>query len=276
MRDVVFQTMNTVAQIKIEGGDEEKAIAYTKAVILEMEKRFSFYNSNSEVSQLNQCAKAGEKLPISADLYKMLGVAKELEYISGGMFNVAFASVNNQNAFILYKKSVSTKKGLIINLGAIAKGYAADLALNKAMEFKPSRILISLGGHINCFSTDRPWKIGLQNPKDNYGKILGTLEMTNGSLSTSGETYLGNHITNPLDSNWKSDYASVSVMHKEGIYADGFSTALFLCPFHKLISLYKDNGLSVIIVSGNRIRISKELINSLTLKDSAFTVEALN
>lgn len=257
----IFQTMNTVAQIKIEGKNEQNALETAKAVILDIEKRFNFFSPNSEISKLCKNIHVGERYVISKEMYEILEVAKKVKKDTLGLFDVDFLNKEKQKDYHLENGGaiIFDSNKTRLNLGAIAKGFAADKALEMLKEYDMERVMISLGGQVSCFSKSKPWRAGLQNPNADFGELLGAVEITNGSLSTSAENYRGKHIKNPKRSDWQSNVSSVSVFNEKGILADAYSTALFLSDKMTQKKLVQSLKLSVIIVDGEIIRVSPTL-----------------
>lgn len=124
--------------------------------------------------------------------------------------------------------------GQSLDVGAIAKGWAVE----RVCENAPKGYLISVGGNV-CATGAKPdgspWKIGIQDP-DNVSSYADTLELTKGSVVTSGdyqryveiagEKY--HHLIDP-DTLYPAKYwKSVTVVCEDSGAADALSTALFL------------------------------------------------
>lgn len=122
-----------------------------------------------------------------------------------------------------------------LDVGAIGKGWSAQ----RVAETAPSGMLISLGGNV-CATGPKdekgtPWVIGIQNP-DNTEKYLHTINVTGGSVVTSGDyqrTYgvdgkLYHHIIDPKTLYPSNHWRAVSIVGPDSGVADALSTALFL------------------------------------------------
>ncbi|MDR2660352.1 MAG: FAD:protein FMN transferase [Spirochaetaceae bacterium] len=88
------------------------------------------------------------------------------------------------------------RQGMALDLGGIAKGYAADEAVNILRKHRVKSALIDFGGNIAAygakapakpFEPPPPWKIGVQNPRKERGEYLGVVEIRDGTLVTSGD-----------------------------------------------------------------------------------------
>ncbi|MEL3911613.1 FAD:protein FMN transferase [Treponema pedis] len=132
------------------------------------------------------------------------------------------------------------KKGMRLDLGGIAKGYAADKAALLIVSAGIKNALIDLGGNISVIGknpSNKNWKIGIKNPNLGKNNSIMNMEVTDRSLVTSGnyeryfirEGILYHHI---LDSKTgypvKNDLNAVSILCKKSVYADVLSTACFV------------------------------------------------
>lgn len=147
-----------------------------------------------------------------------------------------------------------------LDVGAIAKGWAAE----KAAENAPSGLLISVGG--NVVSTGPKdekgtrWIIGVQDPSgDQY---VHTVYLSKGSVVTSGDYQRGyvvgdeyfHHIIDPDTLYPARLWRSVTIICPSSGAADALSTALFLLPMEKGLTLLKKYGAEAMwIDADNRI-----------------------
>jgi FAD:protein FMN transferase len=125
-------------------------------------------------------------------------------------------------------------KPLVIDLGAVAKGFAIDLAAYELKEFEG--FVVNAGGDLFAGGVDEhgyPWKIGIQHPlqKD---QIIETIEITNEAICTSGSYERKSriadihHLVNPKTRTSPNEWISCSVIAPFAMMADAFSTASFL------------------------------------------------
>ncbi|OGW58679.1 MAG: hypothetical protein A2Z09_03340, partial [Nitrospirae bacterium RBG_16_43_8] len=174
--------------------------------------------------------------------------------------------VNYKN-IILNKKSSSVylkKSGMLIDLGGIAKGYAADKAVEALKREGIKSGLVSISGDIKAFGLkpdSKPWKIGIRNPRteNKEDEIMATIEITDMAISTSGdyERYFiidrkrYHHILNPKTGYSVDECRSVSIIAKDGTVTDPFSTGIFVLGAEKGIKLLEEMGIDGIIVDKN-------------------------
>jgi thiamine biosynthesis lipoprotein len=140
------------------------------------------------------------------------------------------------------------RRGQALDLGAIAKGYAADRAaaiLDRPSRFRlpwsgrsGKRAIIDLGGNILALGERRegPWRIGIQDPLEERGIHLGILEIKDKSVVTSGiyERYFEeggrryHHILSTGDGYpVQNGLLSVTIIADRSTDADALSTAVF-------------------------------------------------
>ena len=126
-----------------------------------------------------------------------------------------------------------------LDVGAIAKGYTAELIYDMLEEYGKTGYVINLGGNLRTVGT-KPngdgWVSGIQNPdKTAQDPYVATLTISDSALVTSGvyERYYVvdgvryHHIINKDTLMPENDYLSVTVHTQSSTVADALSTALF-------------------------------------------------
>lgn len=126
-----------------------------------------------------------------------------------------------------------------LDVGAVAKGYTAQLICDDLRERGVTSALVSIGGNVQTIgrrSDGKPWRVGIQNPDTRSSNpYLHAVELEDLALVTSGvyQRYYEvdgvryHHIINPdtLMPWW--EYQSVTILCKDGRAADALSTAVF-------------------------------------------------
>jgi len=132
-----------------------------------------------------------------------------------------------------------TEKGMKLDLGAIAKGYAADEIVRIVTEHKIRRAIIDLGGNVYAFGEKSPgksWTIGVRDPENNTGDSILSLPVANKSVVTSGvyERFFeqdGIKYHHILDTETgypvQNDLLSVTIITGKSMQADALSTSVF-------------------------------------------------
>jgi thiamine biosynthesis lipoprotein len=130
---------------------------------------------------------------------------------------------------------------MAIDLGAIAKGYAADEAVAVLRANGVESAFVNLGGNVYVIGAkpdNSPWRIGIRDPfAQEANSFVGVISATDTSVVTSGtyERYFVkdgvtyHHILDPKTGYpAESDLASVTIISPESIVADAVSTSTFL------------------------------------------------
>ena len=141
-------------------------------------------------------------------------------------------------------------RGMKVDLGAIAKGYAADEVARVLSEHGVEHAIINLGGNIIVMGENpkgTPWKIGVQDPFSSRGGYMGVVSARDKTIVTSGiyERYLEqdgevyHHILDP-ETGYPAEtgLAAVSIITDNSMDADGF-LLLFLLGLNKAWNLLR-------------------------------------
>ncbi len=150
------------------------------------------------------------------------------------------------------------KKGMAIDLGGIAKGYAVDRAFDVLRSLGHKNLIVNAGGDLRVGGTknNEPWSIGIQNPRESQ-KILAKISVSDMAVATSGDyekffIYQDkryHHIFNPKDGYPTEECQSVTIVCKNTMTADALATAVFVLGPEKGYALcQKLNGVQCLIV----------------------------
>ena len=142
---------------------------------------------------------------------------------------------------------------LKLDVGAVAKGYAAEQTAAWMQKQGFNGYLLNIGGNVKTVGKrpdGKKWKVGIENPNtdDTENPYIEYLELDDMSLVTSGSyqrfyTVKGINYHHIIDPNtlMPSDYfLSVSVVCKDSAKADALSTALFSMTYEEGAKLVKD------------------------------------
>ncbi len=171
------------------------------------------------------------------------------------------------------------KEGMILDLGAIAKGYAADKLKKLFLAEGLKSGIIDLGGNIFLVGSKQdgsPWKVGVQDPLQPRGAFLGIIPVKDKSLVTSGiyERFFEengkkyHHILNAKTGYpEENDLAGVTIVHNPSIEADALSTAVFVLGLKKGWDLVLSQpGVEAVFVTRDRkVYITPGLVNVFEL-----------
>ncbi len=126
-----------------------------------------------------------------------------------------------------------------LDVGALAKGFTADLVMNKLKESGYSDVMLNLGGNVltmGCRADGSPWRIGLRHPLKEA--VLTEVPASDRSVVTSGgyerkmvfEGKEYHHIIDLSTGMPAEQWAQVSVISGRSAEADLLTTALFILP----------------------------------------------
>ncbi len=258
--------MGTTAHITAMGEDEavtSDAISRAFKEINEIEELMSFHKEGSQLNMINR--QAGEKaVKVDERVFEVIKKSIDYSRLSDGAFDITVAPIiemwqeasssgkrpdeatietvkakTGYQNLILEEDRLTVKfgvEGMKLDLGAIAKGYAIDRAVELLKANNCQSGLVDIGGDIRCFGTspsNGAWIIGLQNPVSE-GELITELRLFDHAVATSGdyrrfvfvEGKKYSHIMNPGAGVSAVGLASVSVIAETAMDADALATAV--------------------------------------------------
>ena len=176
------------------------------------------------------------------------------------------------------------KEGMKLDLGAIAKGFAADELTRIVKQAGIMHAVIDIGGTISAVGV-RPdgkrWNIGIRDPRIRQGQPIISAPIENRSISTSGsyERYFEqdgiryHHIIDPATGYpVQSNMIAVSVFADSATDADALSTACFVMGYKKAVKLLDElpNTEALFIFDDNSVSTTGNLKKNIMILNSAF------
>jgi thiamine biosynthesis lipoprotein len=154
------------------------------------------------------------------------------------------------------QKTITLCRPLVLDLGAVAKGLAIDMA---ARELKPfENYAIDAGGdmYLAGRSPDGdPWSVGIRHPRDDR-QLIDAWRVSDMAVCTSGDYERrsaggadGHHILDPRTGTSPNAVASVTVVAPTAMSADALATAAFVLGPVDGIHLFERQGVDGLIVS---------------------------
>ena len=213
---VEWPIMGTIAAVQVRGYPDEwgHVSAYAMGVFKDVSEALNAHVSTSELSRLAMLDDGEILEKCDAQMKPCYEAAFKLMHESGGAFNPRWKGTNT------------------LDLGAIAKGFAVDLASSMAPGVGPIDAIIDLGGNLKALRSEdgsyRPWRTGVMDPNgDGFAAVV---ELREGeALATSATYYRGSHIYDGRTGLAVSNgVASVTVLCNSAMWADGLSTTLFV------------------------------------------------
>ncbi len=200
-----------------------------------VDKKFSVYKEDSEISQINNGLLEPRKY--SSDMNEILDEADRLRLETNGYFDI-----RNRNG--------------ILDPSGIVKGWAIYNAGNIVKKYGLNNYYINAGGDIEVGglnAKNTKWIIGIENPFK-QGDIIKTVYLTNCGIATSGTYLRGQHIYNPMQKNEEiNEIVSLTVIGPNIYEADRFSTPAFAMGKQGIYFLEKQKGLEGYIIDSNGI-----------------------
>ncbi|MBQ8076010.1 MAG: FAD:protein FMN transferase [Oscillospiraceae bacterium] len=259
--------------------------AETSLLLEEYHRLFDIYHEYAGINNLCTLNKkaGGEALPVDEKLIDFLLYAKEMENLTHGEMNVMLgavlrlwhecreeASESPSKARIpteeaLYAASAHTSIDLLeidpekktvrisdpeasIDVGALGKGYATEMAARMLEEKGALGYVLNIGGNIRIIGS-RPdgtgWKTGIRNPSDPDGAFAMQIYISDTACVSSGvyerffvaEGKRWHHIIDPDTLYPAATFSALTVITKDSGLADALSTALFCMDYEQSRSL---------------------------------------
>ncbi len=284
--------LDTYISVTAYGKNAKKAAEQAVLCVSELDKKLSAFRKDSDVYRINT-AKANTEVSVSTECFELILRAKELSEKTDGAFDVAIKpimdvwgfgkknkvpddsallnalSLVDYNSIILNEEAQTvtlTKDGMAIDLGAIAKGYCADMAAKVLKNNGIENAYLDFGGNVVTMgkrplglidrikygARERDFVVGIQNPQATRGEVITThtAEGEYVAIVTSGgyERYFEeegkryHHIVSPFTGKQpENGILSVTVIGASSEIADALSTAFFVSGTR--LAKRTDNGL---------------------------------
>ena len=258
--------MGTSVEIHIaqaEPGEVGEAMAAAFGQVGRIDALMSHYREDSEVRQITR--NAGKKeTPVSPETLEVIERALHFSRLSGGAFDITIGPVfrlwnfregkvpdegrlRENLSLVDYRKIKVDRarstvflqdRGMDLDLGAIAKGYAVDRAFAVLRQRGFENILVNAGGDLRTGGSkgkEEPWTVGIQHPRL-PSSLMAVLRPRQAAVATSGdyekfflrggERY--HHILAPSTGTPARECQSVTIMAPLAMDADALATSVFV------------------------------------------------
>ena len=282
-----WAVMGTSVTIHVAGDDADSTLAATRTEAIDRAARWFFlveeccsrFLPDSELSQLS--ARIGLPVRVSELLYHAVDFALAIAEESDGAFDPTMGlemearGFNREHASgrlvstsvsaprdVSYRdvhpdpdaRTITLRRPLLLDLGAVAKGLAIDLAARELAAFRSFAIDaggdLFLGGRRN----DRePWKVGIRHPRGE-AEFLDVVCVSDRAVCTSGDYERrsrsgGAHILRPATKTPVTDVASVTAIAATAMLADALATAAFVLGPERGIALLEQHDVEGLLVT---------------------------
>jgi thiamine biosynthesis lipoprotein len=269
-RSASFQSMDTLMTVKVYGGDKDLCDRLQQRVT-ELDALLDATDENSDIYQLNQNGKADVSNDTAALLERSLQLSEKLDPafditiypavkawgFTTGDYRIPdddelkkLAAKIDDTAVQSDNNTYTLPAGVMLDLGAVAKGYAADQCDAILKEGHADAAVLNLGGTVKLYGKKpdgKRFSVGVADP-DNPAGYFGYLSCEGGVVATSGgyerffdldgKRYI--HILDPATAApVENGIRSVTILCNDGSAADALSTALFVMGLDKATDYYR-------------------------------------
>ncbi len=276
--------MGTFARAVIIAKDPNTAEVCIRAAITSItmvDDLMSDYKSDSDIGRVNSEA-AQKPVPVSEETYEVIKRSIEFSKLTDGAFDITVGPlvdlfrlekktgiapseelITDTKSKVGYEKLILDDsnmtvqfaiRGMRLDLGGIAKGYAIDMAVEAMQQLGAIGGMVDIGGDVRCFGVPpkgkRTWLVGLQDPnvtseQVDSGQLIMTLKVTNAAVATSGDYRQfaiidgkrRSHIIDSKTGTSTEGLSSVTIITGNATDADALATAVSVMGREKGLAL---------------------------------------
>ena len=283
----LFSALGTGNQIQIFSFEDRilasEALKRAEERVRLLHDTLSVFQPESELSLLNASAGCGA-VAVGPDTLHLLAQSKHYSAFSGGALSVTTRALSAlweiharcgsvpgraevEHALSLVcdadieldevAQTAELKRfGQSVDLGSIAKGFAADEVRRILLEGGVTDALINLGGTVYIIGGVR--QVGIQHPDRATGIAMGRISLQNGCAVTSGDYerfyevdgVRYHHIVDPRTGYpARSNLRSVTLIGDSAMNLDVLSTAVFVLGAAEGLRLIREAGVEAVFVT---------------------------
>lgn len=299
--------MDTIISLDLFGRDAENALSLCTEKIQQLERSLSVTHAESVLSQVNRAQAEDTALP--DDVNTLLSLALSYAEKTNGFFDptiypavlawgfttdthhvldtaacaallprIDFTKVSHDETI----QSVRLPADMMLDFGAIAKGFAADELVSILKELEITSAKLDLGGSLYLLGkkeNNQPWRVGIQVPKAECADYLAVIAVSDCAVVTSGgyqrffeeNGTVYPHILDPRTAApAQTNLASVTIVAPSGTYCDALSTALFVMGLEDAVQFWRQHADfdAIFIDTSDNVYITPNLAAHFTLTDS--------
>lgn len=247
-----------------------------------LEAKYSRYNSESLVSQINRTGGSGTPIEIDEEMRGLLQFCQQLHEQSDGLFDPTAGALNAvwnfqegridtperlpeiltavgwQHVLISHAGVYLSNASTELDLGGLVKEFAVDLSVKTLRAAGFQNHIVELAGDVYASGTSgdgQSWRIGISDPSDPDTAIK-TLELTDAALASSGSyqrffTHDGkrySHFLNPTTGRPVEGAISASVVAESTLIAGAIATVACLQGAREAETWLKKSGLPWLVI----------------------------
>lgn len=290
----MFPGFGTINSVTLFDDCDSSILAYIKKRVLEMHHTFSFFESESEIFQINQ--QAGIRpVSVGEGTLQLLSMAIYCAKETKGAFDVTAGSMSEMWRTAIYSSRLPSEeqivssqvhcdinkleldrihgtaflkeKGMKLDLGGIAKGYAADKVRSILLSQGIQNAQINFGGTVIVIGKKQ--KVGIQNPYRKTGTPMGSIVLQDKAIVTSGSyergfIYKGKRVHHIIDPRTgrpsNSGILSVSLIGENAAILDALATGICCLGRKEGVPILRKHGISAVFVTDDgRVQVTPEL-----------------
>lgn len=286
----IIYLMGTKISLYVKGETAEKLIEKAEGMLIHYEEVFSANSDNSQLAMLKKAASLAPQ-KVDVELYELIKIGIKHSLCENSYLNIAIGPliklwrIGFKEAHVPEKEAIENvlellkpeniqlddekktvyflKKGIEIDLGAIAKGYFADKVMEFFKENCAVSAMVDMGGNVLVFgespSKVSDWNVGIQNPFLPRGNAVALVKIKNQSVVTSGiyervfekDGSKYHHIFDsktgyPIESN----IASLTIIADKSLDCDIYTTKLFGLDAASIIHrVNKIDGMGAVVIT---------------------------
>lgn len=307
--------MGTYVTLRIYDEGKEEVLEKGFDRVKELADKITGETQESEISKVNRAA-GKNAVTVSEDVYELVKTAADYTELSQGEFNYAIgpitdlwrigfddarkpeqAEIDGALQFVDYKNielndedhSLFLKKeGMMLDLGAIAKGYMTDEVRELFEKEGVTTAIIDLGGNVFVMGSspsreDGYWNVGVQDPLASRGESIGTTQQSDRSIVTSGiyERYLEvdgeiyHHLMNPKTGYpFDNEIAGISIISDKSVDGDALSTLVFGLGVEEGLAFVnqREDVQAIFITKDQKVYVSDGLKDNFKLTNEDYTL----
>lgn len=282
--------LNTVIRIQAYGPQAEQAVNAAFTEIERLEPMLDQYSETGSISKINRHFSpeeptSSEAVEIPGELAGLIQTSLDYCQLTNGAFDISIGpltqlwklkesknlrptqqELDQARILVDYRKiqldqdagTLKMDRGMALDLGAAAKGYMVDQAMEEIKKYPVTGAIINAGGNILTWG-DNPsgeWEVGITDPQ-NPNQLLTTLRFPGSKAIVSAGNYERaykidgrqfGHILN-IDTGWPADVVQgTAVIGSHSLLADITSTSAYLLGVGEGLILIKKAGYEGLIV----------------------------
>lgn len=305
--------LGTVANIKVYNEGKEPAMDKAFERVADLDERFAMQNPDSEISEVNRQAGIAP-VEVTDEVFYVMEKALAYAEESNGSFDPTIGvvtslwNIGQENAAVPDQDELDEalelvdynlieldeenqtiflqEEGMILDLGAIAKGYITDEAARVLVEEGVNTAIVDLGGDIvvvgnSTRGADQLWSVGIQNPYGGRGEILGLVPLSDKAIVTSGiyeRTFEedGEHYHHLMDTETGfpivNNISGLSIIADNATDADALANIAFSLGVEQGLDYINNlDGVDVIYVTNDsKVYASDNIIEDVNISDDDF------